>query len=147
MTYIKIADCKHGWTYEVHSRNLTLGVFNAETKGFVGLRSKWGDEYLFTEYHWDTGAPHGTAKPRKEIEECPIKDLRERFDTICFRCNRAVHFVQNDKNGKGSGDWMHVDDPGNCEKNLNKNGNFGSPQNDLLFKYLSEVSKRHPSSE
>jgi hypothetical protein len=37
-----------------------LGVFNGVT-GFIGIREKFNHEYLFTEYHYDTGAPYGTV--------------------------------------------------------------------------------------
>lgn len=77
--YIPIDSCKHGHTYRINSRNLSFGVYDKDKKGFVGIRYKFGERYLFTEYHWDTGAPFGTVCPQKELEECPIKDLSETF--------------------------------------------------------------------
>ncbi|MEK7251441.1 MAG: hypothetical protein AAB209_13575 [Bacteroidota bacterium] len=79
MTYIPLSDCKHGWLYEIRSRNLTLGVFRSDQKGFVGIREKLGHVYLFVEFHWDTGAPFGTVKPLRLIERCPIEKLDEFF--------------------------------------------------------------------
>lgn len=32
---------------------------------------KFGEVYLFDEYHWDTGEPFGTAVPKKELERAP----------------------------------------------------------------------------
>ena len=75
--YIPLEECKHGFGYRIHSRNLSYGVFNEKTKGFVGVREKFGCEYLFTEYHYDTGAPFGTVTPKSLDEECPIEDLSE----------------------------------------------------------------------
>lgn len=68
---ISIDDCKDRYLYKLSSRNLTFGVYNAEHKGFIGIREKFGATYLFTEYHWDTGKPFGTAKALEEIEELP----------------------------------------------------------------------------
>lgn len=147
MTYIPISECRHGWTYKIHSRNLILGVFNSETKGFVGIREKFGDLFLFTESHCDTGAPHGTVHPEKEIEECPIKDLRESFAPICFKCKGRVEWIRNDKHGPATGDWEHVADvPEGCTKSVNANNTWGSPSNQPLFDYLENVEKKIQSA-
>jgi hypothetical protein len=76
-TYIPLSDCKHGWLYKVRSRNLTLGIFREDKKGFVGIREKFGEEYLFVEFHWDTGPPFGTVKPLECLVSCPIQNLDE----------------------------------------------------------------------
>lgn len=69
--YIKLENCKHGYLYKINSRNLDYGVFNEKDKGFIGIREKFGQTYLFTEYHWDTGAPYGTVTPIEEISKIP----------------------------------------------------------------------------
>jgi len=70
--YIKIEDCKNRYTYEINSRNLSYGVFDQNDGGFIGIREKFGDTYLFREYHWDLGANNfGTVQPLKEIEILP----------------------------------------------------------------------------
>lgn len=74
---IPLEECKHGWLYRIDARNFSFGVFNEDSKGFIGVRYKFGHEYLFTEFHWDTGAPFGTVCPQECLEECPIKDLSE----------------------------------------------------------------------
>jgi len=58
--------------YKIFSRNLTLGVFCEKSKGFIGIREKFGYRYLDQEYHWDQGPPHGTASPKELLEECPL---------------------------------------------------------------------------
>lgn len=73
---IPLSQCRHGGLYKLSSRNLGLGVFREATKDFVGIREKFGNEYLAGEYHWDCGAPFGTAHPMEYIEQCPIDDLR-----------------------------------------------------------------------
>jgi hypothetical protein len=75
--YIRLRDCKHGWLYRIASRNLRLGVFRKDRKGFVGIREKFGQEFLFVEYHWDADRHLGTVKPEKQLEKCPIEDLDE----------------------------------------------------------------------
>ena len=69
--FIPLATCKHGWLYRIHSRNLDFVVFNQGTNGFIGIREKFGDRYLFTEFHYDAGAPYGTVKPLQELEKVP----------------------------------------------------------------------------
>lgn len=59
---IKIADCIKGRLYRIRARNFQLGVYDGDG-GFIGRRNKFGSWYLFTEFHYDTGAPHGTAIP------------------------------------------------------------------------------------
>lgn len=77
MPVIPLTECKHGYLYHISSRNLGLGVFNEKTQGFVGIREKFYHEYLFTEYHWDIGAPFGTVNPKVLLDQCPIEDLQE----------------------------------------------------------------------
>lgn len=55
--------------YSLNSRNLNFGVWNPETSGFKGVREKFGDLYLFEEYHWDTGEPYGTAAPLEDVAD------------------------------------------------------------------------------
>lgn len=66
--YLKMDECKHGHLYLILSRNLWLGVYSQTSSGFSGIRTKFGDRYIFEEFHWDTGAPFGTVKPIKELE-------------------------------------------------------------------------------
>ena len=69
--HIPLAECKHGGLYRIFSRNLSLGVFNKPSQGFIGIREKFGHHYLFTEYHWDTGPPFGTVHPKELLEMVP----------------------------------------------------------------------------
>ncbi len=75
--YIPLSDCQHGYLYHFRARNFCLGVFNAQTNGFVGIREKFGNEYLFTELHWDADPMFGTVQPIELLEPCPIADLSE----------------------------------------------------------------------
>jgi len=62
---IAINDCIKGRLYKIRARNFQLGVYDGQG-GFIGRRNKFGQWYLFTEYHYDTGAPHGTAMPMED---------------------------------------------------------------------------------
>lgn len=75
--YLKMEDLKQGYLYRVVCRNADFGIWDSEQKGFVIRRIKFGDIFLFTEYHWDTGAPFGTAKPIAEIEKAPFDNFEQ----------------------------------------------------------------------
>lgn len=79
MEYISIENCKHGYLYKIHSRNLSYGVCSKYEKGitgFLGIRTKFGDKFLFEEFHYDNGPDEaGTVKPLKCLKKCPLKDI------------------------------------------------------------------------
>ena len=93
--YIPMNACKEGMIYLIHSRNLICGIYN---KGrFTGLRSKFGEEFLFPEDHWDSGPPYGTAKPIREIEYfgeyCPACGDNKKLTEVLER----IHMEQGDE--------------------------------------------------
>jgi hypothetical protein len=65
--YIKIEDCKDGYLYLISARNSHIGIFNKDKNSFTISRVKFSNNYLFDEFHWDTGEPYGTVKPIREI--------------------------------------------------------------------------------
>lgn len=71
--HIPIADTVADGLYLVHARNFSLGIYQAAKKEFAGIRYKFGDRFIDNEDHWDTGEPHGTAKPYRLLEAyvCP----------------------------------------------------------------------------
>jgi hypothetical protein len=79
---IPLAELKHGGVYRIRSRNLNVGVFNEQTKGFMGIREKLGDRYLFAEYHWDIGAPFGTVHALEFLGMCPLVDIDSHNNTV-----------------------------------------------------------------
>ena len=95
--------------YEVHSRNLLVGVFDPDVAtierggvtlyGFIGIRTKFTSRYLFTE--------HGHAlRELGRIEDDRIQ-LWERYPgTMCEFCGEAVSRIH--------GQWTHVQ-PGSHE--------------------------------
>lgn len=81
---IPMDQCELGAVYNIVSRNLAVGVYDGKG-GFVGIRQKFMDRFLFTEFHRDTGAPHGTVTPLEKIGKIPdgmrvldIEDVVER---------------------------------------------------------------------
>jgi len=67
--YIPLNECKDRALYRVEARNFTYAVYSETQKGFIGLQES---AYLELEYHYDTGAPHGTVKPIEMLETIPI---------------------------------------------------------------------------
>ena len=70
MKHIPLAECEKGVIYKLHSRNLHSGVFDGK-EGFIGVREKFWSRFLDTEYHGETGPPHGTAWPLERVGEVP----------------------------------------------------------------------------
>ena len=124
---IPLNECKNGFLYKLDSRNLIKGVFREDIKGFIGIRMKFDSLYLDTEFHWDTGPPHGTAKPIKEIGPIPsgilISENSKIIDSIS---KRTVSWVKE----KG---WFFIDDGVFSEKIRPS-----SIKNQELFDFLSK---------
>lgn len=72
--YILIDQCKDGFLYIIDARNADIGVYIAEKKAFKISRTKFRDNFIDYEDHWDTCEQHGTAKPLKEIEKIEPMD-------------------------------------------------------------------------
>lgn len=132
---IKLEDCKNRRVYKIHSRNLLLGVFDATCLGFIGIREKFGELFLFTEYHWDNGPPHGTVKPLEDTGIDLPRDINlscHEEDVIDLKTKRIVIF-DSPKISGGKG-WYFKD-----------TGEFSdsilpySPRNEKLFEYLSKL--------
>ena len=100
MKYIKKENCKHRYLYRIHSRNLYYGVFNEEDAGFIGIREKFNNKYLFKEMHYDNGPPFGTVKPEKEIEKIP--------DNIILNEHKVDKKTGSDNWVKKDGEWKLV---------------------------------------
>ena len=65
--WIKKEDMKVGALYECKARNFTIGKWDGDK--FEYERTKFGMTFIDHEYHYDDGAPYGTVKPLKEIEQ------------------------------------------------------------------------------
>lgn len=69
--WIPLKECKDGYLYKIAARNASYGIFNQKDNSFIISRYKFKDNYLFPEYHWDTGEPYGTVKPLEEMNKAP----------------------------------------------------------------------------
>jgi hypothetical protein len=61
--YLPLDQMRDRFVYLIHARNSYIGIWIAEEKGLLLLRQKFYQLFLDVEYHWDKGAPFGTAKP------------------------------------------------------------------------------------
>lgn len=139
--YMRNGECVVGRTYAIWSRNLQFGVFRGHADGgFVGIREKFGSEYLFTEYHYDVGMAFGTVEPWVDLEECPIKDLRENLESVCQH-GRLVEWRQEHPT-EHEGWWYHKDDGSRLPDGYKDDPHF-APMNQVLFDYLDDVRKRY----
>lgn len=110
--FIPVGELKHCAVYALRSRNLLVGVWDENSKGFIGVREKMRDTYLFTEYHYDLG---GTANA---TEELPLNlpddvELRENFDPTCRDHLQDVVFTT--PIAKGGEGWIHVKTKERCD--------------------------------
>lgn len=138
--FIKQVDCKKGRIYRIHSRNLTFGVFDGE-KGFIGIREKFGDRYLFREYHSDSGPPFGTVKPLEDTridlpEGMPLSEFGDGGRSKDSVTGRYVEFKVLDEE-HGTGGWYFVD-TGEFSKRINPM----LTSNKDLFKFLQRIEKK-----
>ena len=93
--YLPMEEPKEGWSYRIPARNAHIGIWIPERKGFIISRTKFERNYLFVEYHWDSGIIEyfevngetrkmnfGTVKPFFEIEQTSFKseELSEDYD-------------------------------------------------------------------
>jgi len=131
MTFIPLKDCHEGYLYEIHSRNLDLGVFDGKG-GFIGIREKFGRKYLFTEYHVETGAPYGTVSPTKELVRVPDGiEVKESLGTVDSESKRRIEW--NDKENN----WFYID-TNEPFRPLKGNKGFALEVfNDALFDFLN----------
>lgn len=73
-----------GRAYVIHARNGGVGVAIRED-GHLGYRlhrEKFDHHFLFVEWDWDEGAPHGTAIPMRLLPETPPGDDAHLLDWL-----------------------------------------------------------------
>jgi len=74
MTFISLRNCIDGHLYKIRARNGHYGVFNKDQSSFTLAREKFGEVFLFDEFHHDTGPPFGTVKPHLDLGLPPEGD-------------------------------------------------------------------------
>ena len=143
------SECKDRTFYRIRSRNLTFGVFCVETGGFIGLREKFDQIYLFEEYHHDDGPPYGTVTPLEELEELPAEINSVAGSSVCQGCGAPVAYITWPEGGSRdvklksggtvnvTGRWEHLaetkcDDLRACHR-----------ENQALRKWIEEASSKY----
>lgn len=128
--FIPVGKLKHRAVYALRSRNLLVGVWDENSKGFIGVREKMRDTYLFTEYHYDLG---GTANATEELPLNVPEDveLRENFDPTCRDHLQDVVFTT--PIAKGGEGWIHVKTKERCD------GVKTCEMNQVLFDLLEPI--------
>lgn len=106
--------CKARQLYRVNTRNFgPVAVFNPEKNSFIGVRRKFGQRFLDTEYHFHN-EDYPTARPWEELAEALPSDieLRTIFPPACKNCEVSVEWEKgpfNDTAGKlHLGKWFHL---------------------------------------
>jgi hypothetical protein len=113
---IPLQDCEDRFAYKIYSRNLIFGVFNVKNSGFIGIREKFGEEYLFTEYHYDTGSPFGTVTPKEKLIKAP--DDIELREILCTQDKITGREVLFDKPISEGGKGWYFEDTGESTQNI-----------------------------
>ena len=125
--YIPMAECKQGFLYRISSRNLPYGVYNGNG-GFIGIREKFGDRFLFTEEHWDTAEPFGTVMPLEEIEQIPEGIVPVERTSVVDAAHQELSWLQDADGGR----WV-VAETGDKPKGIPT-----GIENKALFEYLEK---------
>ncbi len=137
---IPMKECKERRVYKIRSRNLTTGVYDGKG-GFVGIRTKFRAEYLFTEFHHDQGSPFGTVSPIRYIGiDLPENiSLKEMLGTVDEYTGKDVYYKNKPKDsekpyGDGWG-WAFFDN----SKVIDRIRPIGV-NNDELFDFISNIN-------
>ena len=136
---IPLSECRNGWVYRISSRNLSFGVFVKDKNGFIGIREKFRDRYLFTEYHWDTGEPFGTVRPKEELEEAPPSlELEEIGPLVDRETDRPVTDTRTEYPAPPA--YIYADTGEPCTSR-----NTGFRENKSLFDYMEKIEAKYQS--
>ena len=96
-SYIGKLDCVNRGLYRVKARSFNYAVCRSDTReviealtpeeaeefdtDFLGVREKFGEEFIFCENHWDMGVPYGTVQPVAYTGiDCPQSLLDRYYD-------------------------------------------------------------------
>lgn len=105
-----LASMKDRRLYRIRSRNLRIGVFNAEDNGFYGIRTKFNNRFVFPEYHWENKS-FPTVQPTEDLGIDLPEDilLAESFPgSLCPVTHGPVEFRRDHNDTSGQGKWFYV---------------------------------------
>ena len=91
--WILMEDCIDGHLYVISARNSSLGIYVKAKQAFIISRHKFNSNFLDEEDHWDTGEPHGTAKPLLILSEAPHFSNDEEKLEYLNRCDKELEDV------------------------------------------------------
>lgn len=141
-TRIPLADLQDRHIYRIVSRNLGIGVFRAESSGYIGIREKFHDHYLFEEYDYLTGGSFGTATPLEDLGVLPDDiEATETVELGCTNCGGDIQYHEElrgelNKETREWSSWPWVCENG-CTKDANGHHVSGSRGTyKPLFEYL-----------
>jgi hypothetical protein len=140
---IKLEQLQRGRVYRLESRNLECGVWNGKD-GFIGIRTKFGGQFLDMEIHWGLSKTFGTARALEALGAIPESiSLDINLGAECGNCHKPVTYVKRHAEQKGaSGEWLHGDGSPNCSVSVQDNtARKASPvaiPNDALFAELQK---------
>lgn len=128
---IPLDECITRGIYRLNSRNLSVGVFDGE-RGFIGIREKFGERFLETEYA-------NTVRVVERIGQLPEEiELKEFLQTIDETTYRPVAFRERLGFDQEFWGWYWLDtgkpDPERKIKAV-------AVRNQLLFDYLNDLEE------
>lgn len=157
--YLTVEKLEAGRAYLILSRNLVAGFWDEVRQGFTGVREKFGDRYLFMEYHWDTGGSYGTAKPYKALDLYLPEDVpnESTLGLFCRECQTPVEkvYVPDEKfySGKRCTGDTHLDPEAKATCSLESFHCAYWKENKEMFDLLSPIdrafreARRHPETK
>lgn len=136
----KPEDCIKRRVYKLRSRNLSFGVYDGNG-GFIGIRLKFNDRFLFTEYHYDVSESYGTVADAIDIgidisNDIPIKCSLGSKDSVTGR------LVEFDKSILDGGKGWYFLDTGEASQDIKSH----SIMNKELFDILDNIEKAEKSN-
>lgn len=134
--YIPKEACVHRRLYRVLARTFGIGVYNIATSGFCGIREKFGQEYVFEEYHWDC-EQFASCKPVELLPETLPVDIEPIEHLPILVCTDCLQPMDPSVPMSKEGD-RHLE-PTECT------GRYGKYRsNQALFDWLRKMELKYP---
>jgi hypothetical protein len=138
-------DLIKGRVYYTYCRNLDYCVWDGEG-GFIGIREKFGDRFLDTEYHYVYSAHHGTVSYARDLgidlpDDIPATESLGTQDSKSgrwLRYEEDPEYLKNPSIDKKRGWYVFIDTGERCppypEISQCRVGN------DALFEFIQHIS-------
>lgn len=109
---IELDDLKIGTVYKLAARNLSLGVYAGDGR-FIGIREKFGNRFLDTEFEYTTSTSFGTARAKAIIGVVVGIPLVMSLGSECGACGQPTNF---DMSRPAESRWQHADGTVMCDR-------------------------------